>query len=214
MRRSPGSRSGGRRATSRGSRGRSCRRRPPTTPSCTSAARSSMTWTRGGRELAISGRLPLEHGLAFEQAIRSIAKEQRAVDKKAGAVLEWQQYTADALVTLEPPVWNWRRRHQAQPDDADRPSQRRRAADPRGRRADQPRDRRAALLRRTPARDPALGPRPRPRARHALRVLRAATRAVQALRRTASSPAARSRSTSTHTTSWPTSAAARPCSTT
>ena len=36
----------------------------------------------------------------FEQAIRSIAKAQRAVDKQAGTMLEWQQSTADALVTL------------------------------------------------------------------------------------------------------------------
>jgi hypothetical protein len=60
----------------------------------------SMTWTRGGRELMFSGRLPLEHGLVFEQTIRTIAKEQRASDKKAGTTLDWQQYTADALVTL------------------------------------------------------------------------------------------------------------------
>jgi hypothetical protein len=60
----------------------------------------SMTWTAGGRELVLAGRLPLEQGLVFEQAIRSIAKEQRASDKKAGALLDWQQYTADALVTL------------------------------------------------------------------------------------------------------------------
>jgi hypothetical protein len=60
----------------------------------------SMTWTRGRRELVFSGRLPLEQGTAFEQAIWNIAKPQRAEDKKAGAVLEWQQYTADALVTL------------------------------------------------------------------------------------------------------------------
>jgi len=60
----------------------------------------SMTWTRGRRELAFSGRLPLEQGAAFEQAIWSIAKPQRALDKKTGSVLDWQQYTADALVTL------------------------------------------------------------------------------------------------------------------
>jgi hypothetical protein len=60
----------------------------------------SMTWTRGRRELVLSGRLPLEQGAAFEQAIWSIAKEQRAVDKQAGTVLEWQQSAADALVTL------------------------------------------------------------------------------------------------------------------
>ena len=60
----------------------------------------SMTWTRGRRELAFSGRLPLEHGVAFEQAIWTIAKPHRAADKQTGTVLEWQQYTADALVTL------------------------------------------------------------------------------------------------------------------
>ena len=60
----------------------------------------SMTWTRGRRELAFSGRLPLEQGSAFEQAIWSIAKPQRALDKQAGIVLDWQQSAADALVAL------------------------------------------------------------------------------------------------------------------
>ncbi len=60
----------------------------------------SMTWTRGRRELVLRGRLPLEQGTAFEQAIWNIAKPQRAEDKKAGAVLDWQQSAADALVTL------------------------------------------------------------------------------------------------------------------
>jgi hypothetical protein len=60
----------------------------------------SMTWTRGRRELAISGRLPLEQGAAFEQAIWDIAKAQRAADKPGGTVLDWQQSAADALVTL------------------------------------------------------------------------------------------------------------------
>jgi hypothetical protein len=60
----------------------------------------SMSWTRGRRELCFGGRLPLEQGVAFEQAIWSIAKEQRAVDKQAGSVLDWQQSAADALVTL------------------------------------------------------------------------------------------------------------------
>ena len=60
----------------------------------------SMTWTHGRREFVISGRLPLEQGAAFEQAIWKIAKPQRALDKQAGTVLEWQQSTADALVTL------------------------------------------------------------------------------------------------------------------
>jgi hypothetical protein len=60
----------------------------------------SMTWTRGRRELAISGRLPLELGTAFEQAIWGVAKAQRAADKQAGVTLDWQQSAADALVTL------------------------------------------------------------------------------------------------------------------
>jgi hypothetical protein len=60
----------------------------------------NMTWTRGRRELCFSGRLPLEQGAAFEQAIWSTAKHQRAIDKKAGSVLDWQQSAADALVTL------------------------------------------------------------------------------------------------------------------
>ena len=60
----------------------------------------SMTWTRGRRELCFSGRLPLEQGAAFEQAIWDIAKPQRAADKQAGTVLDWQQSAADALVTL------------------------------------------------------------------------------------------------------------------
>jgi hypothetical protein len=60
----------------------------------------SLTWTRGRRELCISGRLPLEQGAAFEQAIWSIATQQRAIDKHAGVILDWQQSAADALVTL------------------------------------------------------------------------------------------------------------------
>jgi hypothetical protein len=60
----------------------------------------SMTWTRERRELCISGRLPLEQGAAFEQAIWDIAKSQRAEDKQAGIVLDWQQSAADALITL------------------------------------------------------------------------------------------------------------------
>jgi hypothetical protein len=60
-----------------------------------------MKWTNDGRELALSGRLPLEHGLVLEQAIWNIAKPARAADKKTGSpVLEWRQYSADALVTL------------------------------------------------------------------------------------------------------------------
>ena len=60
----------------------------------------SMSWTRGRRELCLSGRLPLEQGAIFEQAIWDIAKQQRAADKQAGSVLDWQQSAADALVTL------------------------------------------------------------------------------------------------------------------
>jgi hypothetical protein len=59
-----------------------------------------MAWKGGGRELVFSGSLPLEQGATFEQAIRGIAKAQRAADKHAGTMLEWQQSTADALVTL------------------------------------------------------------------------------------------------------------------
>jgi hypothetical protein len=60
----------------------------------------SMSWTRGRRELCFSGRLSLEQGAAFEQAIWNIAKPQRAIDTKAGTILEWHQSAADALVTL------------------------------------------------------------------------------------------------------------------
>ena len=48
----------------------------------------------------LSGRLPLEQGAAFEQAIWSLATEQRAAGKKAGEILDWRQSAADALVTL------------------------------------------------------------------------------------------------------------------
>ena len=60
----------------------------------------SMTWTHGRRELELRGRLPLEQGAAFEQAIWNTAKAQRATDKKTGTSLDWQQSAADALVTL------------------------------------------------------------------------------------------------------------------
>ena len=62
--------------------------------------RLSMTWKDGRRELVFSGCLPLEQGTAFEQAIWSIAKGQRAAAKKTGEILDWQQSAADALVTL------------------------------------------------------------------------------------------------------------------
>jgi hypothetical protein len=60
----------------------------------------SMTWAPGRRELVFGGRLPLEQGLAFEQAIWSAAKERRAADKRSGVVLEWRQSAADALVAI------------------------------------------------------------------------------------------------------------------
>ena len=104
----------------------------------------SMTWTRGRRELAFSGRLPLELGVVFEQAIWDIAKTQRSADKRDGVVLDWQQSAADALVTLATRTrrgWG-----AAQPGDGDRAPQRRRGAVPRRRRPDQPRDRGAARL--------------------------------------------------------------------
>src|SRR6185312_17008164 len=59
-----------------------------------------MRWTGARRELEINGRLPLELGAVVEQAICDIAKAARAADKQDGSVLEWQQYTADALVAL------------------------------------------------------------------------------------------------------------------
>ena len=83
-----------------------------------------MTWRDGGRELVFSGQLPLEHGAAFEQAIRGLAKTQRALDKKSGTVLEWQQSTADALVTLARQAGDDEDGGAAQPDDADRAPQR------------------------------------------------------------------------------------------
>ncbi len=141
----------------------------------------SMTWTRGRRELAFNGRLPLEQGAAFEQAIWSIAKTQRAADKQAGTTLEWQQSAADALVTLARQRRR-RRRCDAQPHHPDRAPQRRRAAAARRRRATQPRDRRATRLRRTPPHDQAQRPRPPALPRRTLRLLRAAARTPQALR--------------------------------
>jgi hypothetical protein len=59
-----------------------------------------MRWTRGRRELEINGRLPLELGAVVEQTICDVAKALRAADKQDGAVLEWPQYAADALVAL------------------------------------------------------------------------------------------------------------------
>ena len=59
-----------------------------------------MTWTDDRSELMLTGRLPHELGVLFENAIWDAAKQQRAEDKKHGVVLEWQQSAAVALVTL------------------------------------------------------------------------------------------------------------------
>ena len=60
----------------------------------------AMTWTHGGRELAISGRLPLEQGSAFEHAIWEAAKAQRAREKRDDVARDWSHSAADALVAL------------------------------------------------------------------------------------------------------------------
>ena len=140
----------------------------------------SMTWTRNRRELVFGGRLPLEQGAAFEQAIWNIAKQQRALDKQAGTILDWHQSTADALVTLAENRDTGRRR-QAEPHHADRAPQRRRTAHARGRRRDQRRDCRAPHLRRTPPRHQATRARSRALTRGPLRLLPAATCAARAL---------------------------------
>src|SRR4051794_35886286 len=44
----------------------------------------SLKWIEGGRELLITGRLPLEQAAAFEQAMRKTTKAQRAEHKKTG----------------------------------------------------------------------------------------------------------------------------------
>ena len=172
----------------------------------------SMTWTRGRRELCLSGRLPLEQGAIFEQAIWDIAKQQRAADKQTGSVLDWQQSAADALVTLAQQRRRRARWCAAQRDDADRAPQRRRAAVPRGRRAAQPRDRRTAHLRRAPPHDQAAaGAISCTRASGAARPTRSCARCTSA-QTTASTPAAPPPASSKHTTSSPTRTAARPSS--
>ena len=174
-----------------------------------------MTWRDGGRELVFSGQLPLEHGAAFEQAIRDLAKTQRAADKQHGTILDWQQSTADALVTLARHGRRLRRGRRAapQPDDADRAPQRRRSADARRRRADQPRDRRATRMRRPPAHHQAQRSRSRALTRRTLRLLPPTARALQALRRPLPIPRLhrhpRPRSTPPHS---PSNTAAQPTS--
>ena len=142
----------------------------------------SMTWTHGRRELVLSGRLPLEQGAAFEQAIWNIAKPQRALDKQAGThpgVAAVHRRRARHPRSTR----RHRRRPQAQPHDPDRAPQRRPAAAARRRRADQPRDSPATRLRRTPPHHQTQRPRPRALTRRPLRLLRPATRALQTLTR-------------------------------
>ena len=139
-----------------------------------------MTWTRGRRELCFSGRLPLEQGVAFEQAIWNIAKPQRALDKQAGTSSTGSS-PPRTRSSRSPASRRRRGRREAQPHHPDRAPQRRRAAAPRGRRAAQPRDRRAAHLRRAPPHDQTQRPRPRALTRRTLRLLRTASRAAQAL---------------------------------
>ncbi len=140
----------------------------------------SMTWTHGRRELAFSGRLPLEQGAAFEQAIWSIAKAQRAADKtdrhdpRLAAVRRGRPRHARH-------AQQHRRRRQTQLHHPDRAHQRRRTAAPRRRRATEHRNSRATRLRRPPPRHQAERARPRALTRRTLRLLRAAARAAQAL---------------------------------
>ena len=142
----------------------------------------SMTWTRGRRELVLSGRLPLEQGAAFEQAIWNIAKPQRALDKQAGT--HPRVAAVHRRRARQPrPTRRHRQRPQAQPHHPDRPPQRRRTATARRLRPDQPRDSRATHMRRTPPHHQAAGSRPRALTRRTLRLLRPATRTPQALRR-------------------------------
>ncbi len=141
----------------------------------------SMSWTRGRRELCLSGRLPLEQGAVFEQAIWDIAKQQRAADKQTGSVIEWQQSAADALVTLAQHGGGGGAIRRSPTtlivhlsDDAPPMLE--------GAGPTQPRDGRAARLRRAAPHDQAQRARPRPLARRALRVLRAEARTAQTLR--------------------------------
>ena len=169
----------------------------------------SMTWTRGRRELAISGRLPLEQGAAFEQAIWNIAKTQRAADKQAGTVLEWQQSAADALVTLARQGGGSEDGSSAQPDHPDRAPQRRRAAAAGRRRADQPRDRPTTHLRRAPAHHQAAAAATScTHASDAAPPTPSNARCTNA-QRTASTPAAPPPANSKHTTSPPSNTAAQ-----
>ena len=123
----------------------------------------SLKWIEGGRELVISGRLPLEQGDGVRgRRSAAHAKAQRALDKKHHGALEWQQSTADALVTLAA-----RRRGSGSGSAGGVGSVTRSrttlivhlsADEPpfiEGARHDQPRDRRVPHLRRPPAHDQA-----------------------------------------------------------
>ena len=60
----------------------------------------SMTWTRGKRELAISGRLPLEQGAASSRPSGASPRNSAPSTSRPGWCSSWQQSAADALVTL------------------------------------------------------------------------------------------------------------------
>ena len=171
----------------------------------------SMTWTRGRRELCLSGRLPLEQGAIFEQAIWDIAKQQRAADKQAGSVIEWQQSAADALVTLAQHGGGERGVRRSATtlivhlsDDA--------AAVHRGRRAAQPRrPPSGSPATRGASRSSAAGATSSTRVSGAARPTRSCARCTSA-QTIASTPAAPPPASSKHTTSSPTRTAARPSS--
>jgi len=141
----------------------------------------SMTWTRGRRELAISGRLPLEQGcrlraghLEHRQAPTRARQTSRHHPRLATLRRRRARHTR---ATGHSPA----RRREAQPHHPDRAPQRRRTAATRRRRTTQPRDRPTTHLRRAPPHHQTKRPRPRALTRGPLRLLRTATRAAQAL---------------------------------
>ena len=140
----------------------------------------SMTWTRGRRELASaaacrSNRAPPSSRPSGTSPSPNAPPTSRPAACSSGSS------TPPTRSSPSPASRRRRRRHPAQPHNADRAPQRRPAAATRRRRPDQPRDSRAAHLRRPPPHDQAERPRPRALARRTLRLLPAATRAPQAL---------------------------------
>ena len=174
----------------------------------------SMTWTRGRRELAFSGRLPLEQGAAFEQAIWNIAKPQRALDKQAGTHARLAAVGRRRARHPRPPGRRQARRRERSPttlivhlsDDAPP------LLEGAGPISPETAERLACDARRLTIKPQ----RPRPRAltRRALRLLRRNSAHCTSAHPTASTPAAPPPANSRHTTSSPSSVAARPSSTT